>query len=244
MDVNQDAGSVASSSGAESQAQQKTSFEQSAGTLKADVNQEGRTPESIPYTRFKEINDKYKEVNEKLQGYESSDSYKAYQQFSQAIEANPQLAHQLREAIEIVKFQSQRQQGEQAQPQQQAPDPVQQIVYDKYLERFQGFMKDNGLPEQLTPFMYSMAESILLRMNPDPLRNYDMNTFNRALDASKQILEEVWKHKQADYIQQKTNDVIPTSGSKTGVSPVSAPKQLGSQNERAAYIEEMLRSGM
>src|SRR5262245_59020122 len=64
----------------------------SAGTSNTDMGQQGRTPESIPYARFKEVNDRLSGLRgyEELQQYGyDADSLRRLASFEQQWQADP-----------------------------------------------------------------------------------------------------------------------------------------------------------
>lgn len=247
MDENQTATpSVAPSSGAEGQNVETPS--QTSTPAVAQKTGEEWQPEKnakyVPYERFQEVVQGRNEIKEKLKAFgygedgfswdDVSQLFQTYKGFDQVLNGNPQLFQAIMNLIQPNQ--------NQAQP-QQMPDTAQSLALDNYMTRFNGFCSEMKIPEETKPYVYQLAEGILLKMNPDPLRNYSMQHLNVALEHAKKFLESVGKANLASYVQTKPNNNVPASASSGGSAPTPAPKPLANQGERAAAMAQMLRAG-
>lgn len=247
MDVNQGADSPAQSSSANGQEDQSSNQAQdnsqsSAGT--ENTEKEWEFPEENPgwptgvYNRFKEVNERAKlakTYEEKLKTFESnSELYKTYEQFDQVLTQNPQLLQMIQQAL----------QQENGQRQQQQPafqgDP--EIRTNAYVERFQRMASEKGINQDLIKDYFNETYHELLSINPDPIGNFRPMDVDLAFKNVMEREERRFKARQAGYLQNKQKDSVPASATKTGTAPVSAPKALNTQHERAQAMAEMIRA--
>lgn len=223
QDVNMNAGSVDAQSASENQSAQT---QQPAEALNTGI--EERIPSHIPYERFKEVNEQLKGWKQYEGKQELIDSYVKFDEF---LSGNPQ-------AMQAIKMALQMAQGE---PQQEQPmGTAQKLAYDNYVGEFERFLGENQIPEELKPVAYSIVESLLLRMNPDPLNNYDMGTMKKALAAVKNLFEQIHRTKQATYIEEKRKDSVPPSPSRNGVAPMQGQPKFTSREDRMKALAEGL----
>ena len=236
MDENQTAQpSEVPSSGAEGQVAPQQSSAETQNTVPAEW-QPDKNAKFVPYERFQEVVQGRNELKEKYAAFETKqDLLKTYEGFDKVLNENPQLFNAIMQLL----------QGDQQQQQpQQEMETTQKLAMDNYTNRFQNFCTENKIAEEMKPYVYQIAESFFLKVNPDPLKNYNMQTLNVALQHTKQFLESINKQNLAGYVQTKPNaNNVPASASQGGGAPVPAPKPLGSQQDRAAAMAEMMRAG-
>jgi hypothetical protein len=191
----------------------------------------------VPYDRFQEVVQARNDFREKMKTFEGKEELlKTYEQFDQVLNTNPQLFQAIMGLFN-------------QQPQEQAPeqqlDTNQKLVLDNYMGRFNNFCTESKIPEEMKAYVYQVAESFLLKINPDPLRNYDMRSLDMALNHTKKLLESIGNSKLANYVQTKPRENnVPASASRGGGAPVPAPQPLSSQQDRASAAAQFLRAGV
>ena len=220
---------------------------QSDGTLNTDQ----RTPESIPYARFKEVNDKFRALESEYAPYkEKQDLYKTYEHFDQVLSSNPVMF----ELAKIALTNPERAQAiaqhlgiatqQQGQPQQQqgaSQDPaVSQLVLMTYTNEFQRLASEAKIPQELLPEYFEMTKGELLRLNSDPLRQINLrdlqNAFVKATERARKFT--------TPYQQQKAQDAgLPASASANGGQPVAGQVRLQTQQDRGAWLADQMKAG-
>jgi hypothetical protein len=192
----------------------------------------------VPYDRFSEVIQDRNQLREKNKLYEGKDELlKTYESFDNVLNQNPELFN----AIMYLLQGGNQEQAQQTQNQQM--DTTQQLAMDNYMGRFNQFCSENKIAQEMAPYVYQLAESFFLKINPDPLRNYNPQALNQALMHTKKFLDTIGNANLAGYVQSKTKDSVPTSASTGGSPPSPAPRPLNSQQDRAAAMAEMMRAG-
>ncbi len=218
---------------------------QSAGTLNTE-----RLPDSIPYARFKEVNDKLRAVEQEYTPYkEKADLYKTYEQFDSILSQRPEMMQLVQVALTQPQVASQilqslgmsQGQANQVVQQTQESPVVSQLALMTYTNEFERLATESQIPKELIPEYFNMTKDELLRINPDPLKRLNMNdlrtAFKNATDRARKFT--------APYQQQKGGlQGLPPSSSANGGAPVATVPQMDSQASRAAWLADQLRAGM
>lgn len=219
---------------------------QPAGALNTDT----ALPQTIPYARFKEINDAKNALEEKYKPFDGkAELLQTYEQFDQLLNGRPELMGLLQVALTQPQvaaqiFQQlgigQNQQGQQQQQQDGSNQTVSQLVLMTYTNEFERLASDAKIPQELVPDYFEMTKSELLKLNPDPLRRIniqDLRTaFTKATERARKFT--------APYQQQKAGDQnLPPSSSANGAPPVAGKPNFGSQSERGAWLADQLKAG-
>jgi len=262
MDVNQGAAtpveSASSPSPTQSQpAQSQTSQTPPPGALNTDQSA-NPIPETIPYQRFKEVNDSLKSYKDR------EATWKSYEMLDQVLDQRPDLVMVLGQALGInpqvlaqqmgyqqpqqpqqqlqnVQFQQQLQ--PQFQQQQAAPsDPV--LRENMYRTTFREKAKADNIPQELIPELESYAQYLLMQKNPDPLGNFNLGMLDEVYVSMKGMIDKITNTKAASYLTQKQTNGVPPSTSKTG-APVSAqPQKIVGQESRASRLAQLMTTGI
>lgn len=201
--------------------------------------QEQATPEHIPYAEYKTVNDQLQELSQKYQTYEQNKAmYDSYAGFDQVLMQNPELLQIIQE--KLAEINGPGQQG-QEQAQQQQPNTAQQLAYDTYLGEFDRFAQTEQVPAELKDTVLNLVKGFLLQRNPDPLNNYNMGTLKQALQDTKNLMDHIWKTKQASYIGEKKQTEVPATASKNGAAPTAGAAVLSSYEDRTRAAENIFK---
>lgn len=245
-DVNQTTApaAVAPSSGANQSVVQDSTSQSSAGTLNTDPGKDNRIPESIPYTRFKEVNDELKQLKEMATVYQEFDNVlSSRQDLMKVLEVAAQRPEVLNHFLQLVD--SQQNQGQQQQQNQQQNinfDP--QVRTQNYVDRFKSLAKENKIPEELTQDYFNDVYYELLKINQDPLSNYNISHVDEAFKRVMDREERKFKARQANYITTKRQADVPASGSETGMRPMNGTQVYGSADARTNAFLQMLKTAV
>lgn len=221
----------------------------SAETLNPGMQEQGRVPESIPYSRFQEVNNKYREAETRLKEFEDMQkNFSAYQRLDQLALSNPILAEKLKVAIyeSLGKGQPPEQYGNEwqaqgGQDQSQFMAPLVRLMDNIYTEQFRNYAKQQGISEKAMGHYINAAKQYVLQVNPDPINNFSTSDIPKLFEIVNQNIQSVWNDLQSQYIQDKKNDVLPPSTSQVGSSPVAMPTQLKTQPDQSRYLAQELK---
>ena len=209
----------------------------SAETLKTEVEQHET---HVPYDRFKEVNERAKKAEDSLKIYEEKKALiEASEQLNQMISANPALYAEIENALK--KYGSP--QSHQIQQQIQSGDPLaQQVALNMYVGEFNRMSAEDKVPEGLKPYYFEFAKNELMKINPQPLANFNLGLVGQAYSAAKKHIDSIRQAELASYVTEKKADAsIPASGSSTGAPPVHKV-ELKNQNSRSEYMANALKA--
>jgi hypothetical protein len=230
-------GASSTSNAEASQAQGSQTLATSAETLKT----ESEVHEShVPYERFKEVNDKYRKIAEETKQYlENKAFYESYEKFDQMLAAKPELM----EAIQKALLNQGTVQSEQVQQAIQQGDPLaQQVAYNMYISEFNRIAQAKGIPEKLMPYYGEFTRAELLKINPYPLANFNLQMLPVAFENAAKHIDAIRMDEKATYVENKKSDAaIPASGTTSASSP-TRNEQLDTQDKRRDYIANALRA--
>jgi len=211
----------------------------SAETLNT-VGEEKELPKSIPYERFKEVNDRLRTIEKEYEEYaKNKELYEVYKQFDSILEQNPQLLESIKNAI----LEAQQQQPTTQQFQQPSANPMlaQNLALAMYVNEFQRLAKEDNIPSELNEEYQEFVRQELIKRNPDPLNNFNLQLFHEAYKAAKERMNKIIKLDRSLYLNEKKQDQAPPSPTKGGMQPVQDVKFKDSY-ERAQYIASVLKA--
>lgn len=200
---------------------------------------ENRLPEHVPYSRFKEINDKYREYSEKLKSFEERENlYKIVEQFNDTLEKDPELQKSVQEALRQSQARMQStntaanpQQGQQ---QNQLSD-YQRVTLDRYNMDLQSKLKAEGIPEKHHERVVNLIYSEAGKLNGNALNQYDPSLVDKAYANISDFFNGIKQQATSEYVNQKKGDVTPASATKSGAAPIKSHKFSG-RGDRAAFL--------
>jgi uncharacterized protein YktA (UPF0223 family) len=211
----------------------------SAETLNT-VGEEKELPKSIPYDRFKEVNDRLRAIEKEYEEYvKNKELYEVYKQFDSILEQNPQLLESIKNAI----LEAQQQQPTMQQFQQPYANPMlaQNLALAMYINEFQKLAKEDNIPSELNEEYQEFVRQELIKRNPDPLNNFNLQLFHEAYKAAKERMNKIIKLDRSLYLNEKKQDQAPPSPTKGGMQPIQDTNFKDSY-ERAQYIASVLKA--
>lgn len=207
------------------------------------LNPEDKTPENVPYSRFKEKVDEYNSLKT---------NYDSYKQFDDYLTQNPDKAKAI---LDLIK----QEEAAQAQAQPTQNDPINVIDtrlrelervhmateaqrrVNSYKEEFSSLMAKENIPDDVKPFVEEMVELKLIQeAKGDPIANFDVKTLHKAFKTVNDNLQRVLKSDKSRYINSKLSNDVPVNSK--GAAPREAPTNPQTREDRNAAILEELRA--
>ena len=212
--------------------------QKSEETLNAD-----NVPESVPYSRFKEVNDAKREYEEKLKSFEgiNPELYQAYSQFDQVLSEQPELVEAIKEKMSQGMSAQQATQEAQAE-QAQGPTDYQRVTYDRYMTELDQVLDGEGIPEAHWQDVKAIVQNKAVQLNPYALNQYDAKLVKKAYDGVKTLFDGIRRNERESYVKQGKENNVPESGSASG-STAKPVHRFKDRNERVAYAAQYLREG-
>jgi len=239
LDVNTSAPAPSTESSTAQQVQ-VSQADSSAETLKTDTSEHEKY---VPYERFKE-------VNEKLQGYSAkAELLSQYEQLDEYLRNNPEAYNRVKSAL----AEQQQAQGQvQNQPQQLDPiaaltNEVTELKRDRAVESYEMAFQQitNDIPanqrDTIAPLVAAEMKRLTGVQNVLDI-GFRPDVLNTAYQNVRNVLDSYASAKQTSYSQQKQADSsIPTI--KGGGAPIQqTPKRFGSADEKLKFAMETLKS--
>lgn len=208
--------------------------EQSAETLNTDAEPENES--HVPYNRFKEVNEERKRYKEEIEAMAE------LKQFSEALEKDPELAKKLEEAIQEYSGMNEEQavlpdEDRIAKLESRLQSKEQEEIFKSYQSEFKDLVKD--VPETQKEILFTLTSSIAATMHKDPYTQHVPGLVENAYKKAKEQVDKIVKTGQAELVDEKISDSVPTSV--TG-SPVKEDVKLENQEDRSRVLSNMLKT--
>ncbi len=204
--------------------------------------EEGKAPETIPYSRFKEINDAKKSLEEKL------GKYSPYEQMDEILQKNPELYAEVEKTFKGYAERIGKTQG-QPQGQSQGDDKVAFLenklkamefneIRKEYKSSWNDLTKD--VAEEEKAALMKLTELEMYARHNAPYAEYNQKLLADSFKAAKEMLDKMVAGKTAGYVKSKVDDDVPGSGAG---APASREKIPMTREERSAAIAAGLKAG-
>lgn len=232
--------------GSESSTEQQDQEQDSQESTETLNQVENDVPKSIPYERFKEVNDKYKTTEERLKSYEEKEQlFEAAtlldQKLQEMKDVNPELYTQFVAAVSGQPTQAQKQQDPIAYVQSLQAEIRQRDATNRYEQ----LAKDIDKDDRDLFFDNQVAQEFARLTNGNPLQignpNFGLSALDKAFSNIKQKYDARNAKAKTSYVEQKKNGSS-TPPSQTGSAARQAPSELSGQ-QRVSYAAELLRAG-
>ncbi len=115
-----------------------------------------------------------------------------------------------------------------------------EIRFGNYVNEFVAVAKAAGVTEELAQEAFDGTVAEILKLNKDPLSNFDISVVKKGFDAWNARVDKLVKAKNDAYAKTKQSDDVPAQGG--GAAPKPAQKELTSPEDRRAFIEQGLRA--
>ena len=223
-----------------------------AQTSADSKNTEEPEGKSVPYDRFKEVNQKYRDTEAKLKDYESKDSkYKTYAELDAAMIKDPVLNKEINKIIEkynqgdLTKAEMKEEIAE-AKAEAKSNPEIQQINQkfvkmnvQRYKDHFENVATKDYTDKDDLDLLEEYTSRFMLQKNPRAAEDFDKSLLEDCFKMAKDKLEGFSKRRMSGYVKEKTSDQPPVS---KGGSSVSAEKEFKTRSEESAYFAAGLKA--
>lgn len=241
VNVNADAGAVDSSdTGSEIEGAVKEGDAQpSADSLNADDG--SNLPEHVPYSRFKEINDAKKALEEKI------GKYGPYEQMDEILAQHPELQAEVETVFRAFAEKSGQKPQEQNAPNDELSflkNEVQSMKFEKirdlYKSKWGELTKDVKSEDEMGLLM-KLTEIGMYAEHNAPYAEYNEKLLLDSFKKAKELTDKVIAGRTAGYVKDKIDDDVPGTGS--GAGALGRKHTPQTREERAAFIAQGLKAG-
>lgn len=218
----------------------------SADSLNADKGDDSGNEQSVPYSRFKKINDEYKELKAEVElhkaGIAISKEASKDPVFMKAIndlikqKNEGQLTkEEFRESVDEAKEDSK----ERSKDVDEIKMALREDIAYRYIDKFKSMAKDDEYTEKEDlDLLEDLTTKELLKINQDPYKRYSSTDITEAYNKAKKRLDSFNDRKTAKYVKEKRADYVPSS--KAGAS-VKKDVIFNSRSEESNYISQALK---
>jgi len=256
MELGQENG-VTEETQVESPSTEQAEVSQVEGTNQSADSENTGKSDYVPYTRFKEVNDKYRGTEKEYNEYKDSMSY--WEQLNKVANENPAFNEAFNELIEkynkgeLTKKEEKQLENavNQQSEQQEFRDPrVDQMMQERERENFAKYEHDfhkvaaqDFESKEDRALVGKILTDIINNKNPNAniMSSYDPTLIDKYYAEAKGIVDNMFKRYQARYMETKSSDNIPSS--KPGAAPTTTVDwSNASQKQVASRLAEALRN--
>lgn len=216
------------------------------------LNTDGKKSENVPYNRFKEVNDKYRQTEKELNEYKTKMKY--WESVEGVVSKNPVFTEKLNGLIDdynagklTPKQEKQVEQMVQQQQETVAKDPrvdelyqkYQRDTFNKYDSDFKTLVSKDFEDAEDIAMVGKMLTDIINKENPNALDQYDPSLVSKHYAIAKSKVDALIKRQMGKYINSKASDNIPTN--KPSVPPSNnVDLRKAPRSEVSSYLAERL----
>lgn len=211
-------------------------------TSAASLNTDNQTPETIPYSRFKEINDAKKALEDKI------GRYSPYETLDNLLQKNPDLYADVEKTFKSYaeRIGQRKPEGQVVQGDEKYSNLENEVksmkferIRDSYKSSWNEMTKDLASEEEKAALMKLTELEMYARHNA-PYAEYNQKLLNDSFKSAKELLDKMVAGKTAGYVKSKVEDDVPGSGAG---APASREKVPFTREERAAAMAAGLKAG-
>lgn len=216
----------------EESSQEASESEGDTGSSESSAGHE----QSVPYERFKEVNQKLRDMEAKLASLEkpaqqapvqqpatTKEQAKAREYLKQIEEANPEFAGDLKSMLEAA---------EQVQELKAQLEKQQQVSHEREVaeiqkeanDRLSQLYKDNSVPDELQDIYRSQIEQAAAKGSVNSWEDFT-NAFNSVHQTMSKFLDTQKRETLKDYAKAKKSDSVPTNKTTSPDPDVKAQKE-------------------
>jgi len=201
-----------------------------------------KLPENIPYTRFKEVNESKKQLEQRLEALAH------LEQFDQMLSSNPDMFEAVKGAVDRFNNPQAHNQSN------QANDPIQTLTsrlnqlettnklsaYDKAFNDLYSTSKMELSENERGLFEKFVGDRLLRHCKNDVVGNFSIEALKNAFTETKTMVDEIRKSERSRYVSEKAQGEIPVN--RSGAVPDRTKPGMDSRGDRTKYLAEKLRA--
>jgi hypothetical protein len=216
------------------------------------LNTDDKRPENVPYNRFKEVNDKFRNTEKELNEYKEKMKY--WDKFSQVVDTNPAFSDKLNGLItdlndgKLTKAEEKQVEKMIENETQSIKDPrVDELLhkykkdtFNRYDTDFRMMAKNDFEDGEDISMVGKILTDLINKEHPNALDQYNPELISKYYSKAKDKVDALIKRQMGKYIKDKASDNIPSnkpsSPPSNNVDLVNAPREV-----RASHLAERLK---